>query len=104
MHMSMAIGGGLFLLGLILFIKGTRSSSKYAILLFHLNMERTPILNVKDLAGQSVELYGWVATRRDHGKIIFIDLRDRSGISQLVFTPENKEIYQLADKLRSEWV
>ncbi len=54
--------------------------------------------------GQEVELVGWVATRRDHGKIIFIDLRDKSGIAQLVFTPENKEIYQIADKLRSEWV
>jgi len=54
--------------------------------------------------GGEVELAGWVAGRRDHGKIIFIDLRDKSGISQLVFTPENKEIYQIAEKLRSEWV
>ena len=54
--------------------------------------------------GQEVELMGWVATRRDHGKIIFIDLRDKSGISQLVFMLENKEIYKTADKLRSEWV
>jgi len=53
---------------------------------------------------EEVELCGWVANRRDHGKIIFIDLRDRSGISQLVFTPENKQVYEIADKLRSEWV
>ncbi len=53
---------------------------------------------------EEVELMGWVATRRDHGKIIFIDLRDRSGITQLVFTPTNKEVYKLADSLRSEWV
>jgi aspartyl-tRNA synthetase len=64
------------------------------------------ILNneIKNKVGKEVELMGWVATRRDHGKIIFIDLRDRSGISQLVFTPTDKEIYKLADSLRSEWV
>jgi len=62
--------------------------------------------------GEEVELAGWVATRRDHGKIIFIDLRDKSGISQLVFTPstgsgqapENGEIYKKAETLRPEWV
>jgi len=54
--------------------------------------------------GEVVELAGWVATRRDHGKIIFIDLRDISGVSQLVFTPENKEVYETVNKLRSEWV
>ncbi len=60
-------------------------------------------MNVKDLAGQSVNLFGWVATRRDHGKIIFIDLRDRSGIVQVVFTPSSKD-YATASELRSEWV
>lgn len=54
--------------------------------------------------GKEVELAGWVATRRDHGKIIFIDLRDKSGISQLVFTPETSEIYKKAETLRLEWV
>ena len=54
--------------------------------------------------GEEVELAGWVAVRRDHGKIIFIDLRDRSGIVQLVFTPKNQQIYELANTLRSEWV
>ncbi len=66
-------------------------------------MERTPILDVKDLVGQSVNLYGWVATRRDHGKLIFIDLRDRSGIVQVVFVPSSKD-YAVASELRSEWV
>ncbi len=66
-------------------------------------MERTPILSVKDLVGQSVNLFGWVATRRDHGKLIFIDLRDRSGIVQVVFTPSSKD-YAIASELRSEWV
>jgi aspartyl-tRNA synthetase len=54
--------------------------------------------------GEEVELAGWVAARRDHGKIIFIDLRDSSGIVQLVFTPKNQQVYSLADTLRSEWV
>lgn len=54
--------------------------------------------------GEEVELAGWVAKRRDHGKIIFIDLRDKTGVSQLVFTPEQKELYKLADTLRLEWV
>lgn len=47
---------------------------------------------------------GWVSARRDHGKIIFIDLRDRSGILQTVFTPEDEAVYKLADSLRPEWV
>lgn len=54
--------------------------------------------------GQKVNLAGWVQARRDHGQIIFIDLRDRSGLVQLVFTPEKKAIYQLADSLRPEFV
>ncbi|MBI2450755.1 MAG: aspartate--tRNA ligase [Parcubacteria group bacterium] len=59
---------------------------------------------IKNKIGQSVILAGWVNVRRDHGKIIFIDLRDRFGLCQLVFIPKNKELYQEADKLRSEWV
>ncbi len=53
--------------------------------------------------GEDVELMGWVAQRRDHGKIIFIDLKDRSGVSQIVFLPKPESLYELADKLRSEW-
>ena len=67
-------------------------------------MERTPIVEIKDLVGQTVDLFGWVHTRRDHGKLIFIDIRDRSGMAQVVFTPDNKNIHELASQLRSEWV
>ncbi len=64
------------------------------------------ILNIRTIKkqGEEVKLAGWVHVRRDHGKIIFIDLRDKSGLVQLVFLPDNKEVYQLADSLRSEWV
>lgn len=67
-------------------------------------MQRTPILATKDLVGKEVNLAGWIHVRRDHGKIIFIDLRDRSGIVQMVFTPAQKDLYDLANQLRSEWV
>lgn len=55
--------------------------------------------------GSSVTLSGWVCRRRDHGALIFIDLRDRFGITQLVFDPENeKTAHVLAEALRLEWV
>ena len=67
-------------------------------------MLKSWVTTVKDKIGEKVELFGWVASRRDHGKIIFMDLRDRSGIVQLVFTPEKEKFYKLADSLRPEWV
>lgn len=67
-------------------------------------MARLWIKDTLQYLNQEVSLYGWVNSRRDHGKIIFIDLRDKTGIIQLVFSPDKKEVYELADKLRSEWV
>jgi len=67
-------------------------------------MTRLWIKDASQYLNQEVSLYGWVDSRRDHGKIIFIDLRDKTGIVQLVFSPDKKEVYELADKLRSEWV
>ncbi|MEX2080813.1 MAG: OB-fold nucleic acid binding domain-containing protein, partial [Dehalococcoidia bacterium] len=55
-------------------------------------------------AGQTVHLAGWVHRRRDHGGLIFIDLRDASGIVQLVFNPESAETHAVAHRSRSEWV
>jgi aspartyl-tRNA synthetase len=55
--------------------------------------------------GQTVTLNGWVQTRRDLGGVLFIDLRDRSGIVQIVFNPDySGEALQIADKVRSEYV
>lgn len=59
----------------------------------------------KEHVGTNVSLSGWVHRRRDHGGLIFIDLRDRFGLTQLVFDPEkNPNAHQAAEKLRSEWV
>ncbi|MBU4579512.1 aspartate--tRNA ligase [Candidatus Parcubacteria bacterium] len=59
----------------------------------------------KKQAGKTVELAGWVHRRRDHGGIIFIDLRDRYGLIQLTFDPDvDKKTWRGADNLRNEWV
>jgi len=61
-------------------------------------------LNVNDV-DKEVALCGWVASRRDHGKLIFIDMRDRYGITQVVFVPKDfPEVYKKAQDLRNEFV
>ena len=57
----------------------------------------------KENVGERVKLAGWVHRRRDHGGLIFIDLRDRWGITQVTFDPDRGEIFSAAEKLRPEW-
>ena len=54
--------------------------------------------------GEEVKVCGWVDIRRDHGKLIFIDLRDMSGKVQMVALPNHKEAHELANTVRPEWV
>ncbi|PIW92575.1 MAG: aspartate--tRNA ligase [Candidatus Nealsonbacteria bacterium CG_4_8_14_3_um_filter_34_13] len=68
-------------------------------------MNRILTKNTPNYLEKSVRVSGWVNTIRSHGKIIFFDLRDRSGLVQVVFTPNLKpEIYGLAQKVKPEWV
>lgn len=67
-------------------------------------MKRTLVIDTPNKIGQTVNLAGWVHTRRDHGKLIFIDLRDRSGVVQTVIIPDKKEAYGAAKDLRGEFV
>ena len=55
--------------------------------------------------GREVVLCGWVRKRRDHGGVIFVDLRDRTGITQIVFKPDTQhEAHEKAQSVRAEWV
>ena len=54
--------------------------------------------------GQDVELVGWVHRRRDHGGVVFLDVRDRSGIVQVVYDPDTPDSFAVADRARSEYV
>ncbi|HEY4499193.1 MAG TPA: aspartate--tRNA ligase [Candidatus Paceibacterota bacterium] len=67
-------------------------------------MKRTYIGDLKDFVGKEVTIAGWVDVRRDHGKLIFIDLRDASGKVQMVALPNHTEAHEVAGTLRSEWV
>lgn len=59
---------------------------------------------LSDFLGKTVTVEGWVNSRRDHGGLIFIDLRDHTGIIQLVVTPETEEAFKLAESVRDEFV
>lgn len=59
---------------------------------------------LKDFLGKQVMVEGWVNSRRDHGGLIFIDLRDHTGIIQLVITPDTKDAFNLAESVRDEFV
>jgi aspartyl-tRNA synthetase len=67
-------------------------------------MTRTLAKDAGAKQGETITLSGWVDTRRDHGGLIFIDLRDHTGLVQLVIQPEAKEAFQLAEHLRGEFV
>lgn len=67
-------------------------------------MQRTYTKDLKDKVGEEVTVCGWIDARRDHGKLIFIDIRDNSGKIQAVVLPTRTEAHALAQTLRSEWV
>lgn len=58
----------------------------------------------ESLIGQEIQLAGWVNRRRDHGGVIFIDLRDRTGLAQIVFDPDHAEAFEIGENVRSEYV
>src|SRR5512135_2425286 len=60
------------------------------------------LVNAKFI-GQTVNLFGWAHRRRDHGGIIFIDLRDREGLVQVVCDPDQADVFAQAEKVRSEF-
>ncbi len=67
-------------------------------------MNRIYIKDLKNFTGKEVYIAGWVDVRRDHGKLIFIDIRDMTGKVQSVALPSNKDAHVVANKIRSEWV
>ncbi len=67
-------------------------------------MKRILIEETPEFLGRTVRLSGWVNVRRDHGKLIFIDLRDRSGMIQMVIIPDKEDAYKQAKEIRQEFV
>jgi aspartyl-tRNA synthetase len=67
-------------------------------------MTRVLTSDTNNQIGQSVQVSGWVNSRRDHGGLIFIDVRDHTGVLQLVINPESAEAFSLAEELRDEFV
>ncbi len=58
----------------------------------------------ESLSGEEISVTGWVHRRRDHGGVIFVDLRDREGLLQVVFDPDRPEIFAEAEWIRGEYV
>src|SRR3989338_1889126 len=73
----------------------------YAIFSF---MRRTYAKDLKEKVGEEITICGWVDARRDHGKLVFADIRDMSGKVQAVILPTRTEAHTIAQTLRSEWV
>jgi len=67
-------------------------------------MTRTVSSNVIEAVGEEVTVKGWVQSRRDHGGLIFVDMRDYGGIVQLVLNPNDPQVFELAESLRDEFV
>jgi nondiscriminating aspartyl-tRNA synthetase len=67
-------------------------------------MQRVRIENLHDFVGKEATIMGWVNVRRDHGKLIFLDIRDGSGTVQTVALPSAGEAHEVANRVRSEWV
>ena len=65
---------------------------------------RTLTKDLPQKIGESVTLMGWINARRNHGKLIFIDVRDRCGVAQVVCAPANKELFGKVERVRPEWV
>ena len=67
-------------------------------------MKRTYIKELKDYVGQEVTIKGWVDTRRDQGKLVFLDFRDMTGYAQGVILPNATAVHSVGEKIRPEWV
>ena len=69
-------------------------------------MKRTHKCNqvTADLIGQEIAISGWIQRRRDHGGVIFFDIRDEDGLVQVVYNPESKDTFSLAETCRNEFV
>lgn len=65
---------------------------------------RVYIKDLRGSVGKDCCVYGWVDVRRDHGKLVFLDIRDESGVVQAVVSPKSENAYEVAREVRSEWV
>lgn len=69
-----------------------------------MTMNRIPIHTIRDQIGTSVTIAGWIHVRRDHGKLIFLDIRDETGVVQCVALPSEVAAHETAGAVRNEWV